>query len=342
MTRILITGAAGFIGSHLTREILAREPEARILVVDKFGYGGHRANFFEALEDPRLEIAELDLVDTDAFGAALRRFGPGQIYHLAAESHVDRSITGPRAFMDANIIGAYSVLQETLGYWRDLGGEDQERFRLLHVSTDEVFGSLGPEDPAFDEATPYDPRSPYSASKAASDHLVRAWGHTYGLPALITNCSNNFGPVQFPEKLIPVMILAAIEGRELPVYGDGLNRRDWLFVRDHVDALIQVMNRGRIGRTYCVGGDAERDNLTVVRRICARLDVVRPKPDGSYLDQIAYVTDRPGHDRRYAIDASRIRGELGWRPSVGFEEGLDQTVDWYLDNLEWVRTVRRA
>ncbi|OYW39455.1 MAG: dTDP-glucose 4,6-dehydratase [Brevundimonas sp. 12-68-7] len=271
--------------------------------------------------------------------AALADFQPQVIAHLAAESHVDRSIDGPGEFVQTNVVGTFTMLQQALGYWRGLPDADKAAFRFHHISTDEVFGSLG-ETGLFSETTPYDPRSPYSASKAASDHLVSAWGHTYGLPVLMTNCSNNYGPYHFPEKLIPLIIIRALNGEPLPVYGDGSNVRDWLFVDDHARALQAVFEKGRPGQTYAVGGNAERRNIDVVRAICASLDKKRPRPDGApYADQITFVTDRPGHDARYAIDATKIRDELSWEPSVTFETGIEQTVDWYLNNRDWWQAI---
>ena len=329
--RILITGGAGFIGSALVRH-LAAETDHELLVYDKLTYAGSRASL-EPAGDVR--FVEADICDGAAVAAALADFRPQVIAHLAAESHVDRSIDGPAAFVQTNLVGTFTMLDQALAYWRGLDGAERDGFRFHHISTDEVFGSLGDEG-LFTEETPYDPRSPYSASKAGSDHLVRAWGHTYGLPVLVTNCSNNYGPYHFPEKLIPLVIIRALGGQSLPVYGDGGNVRDWLFVEDHARALQAVFERGTPGETYNVGGNAERTNLAVVHAICAALDAIEPRADGqSYAGQITFVADRPGHDRRYAIDAGKIRRELGWEPAVRFEEGIERTVRWYLDNRGW-------
>jgi len=336
--RILVTGGAGFIGSALVRNLIANS-DHEVLVYDKLTYAGVLASLEPAAGSNRYQFIQGDIADAEAVAAAIDGFKPQVIAHLAAESHVDRSIDGPGEFVQTNVVGTFVMLQQALGYYRSLSDADQAAFRFHHISTDEVFGSLGDEG-FFTETTPYDPRSPYSASKASSDHLVRAWGHTYGLPVLVTNCSNNYGPYHFPEKLIPLIILRALAGDPLPVYGDGSNVRDWLFVDDHARALQAVFERGAPGETYNVGGNAERRNIDVVHAICSVLDGVKPRVDGKpYADQITYVTDRPGHDQRYAIDASKIRKDLGWEPSVTFEEGIAQTVRWYLDNQPWWQAI---
>lgn len=339
--RILVTGGAGFIGSAVVKRLI-NHTDHEVLVFDKLTYAGVLTSLESVSGSERYNFVQADICDAGAVQASLRSFQPDGILHLAAESHVDRSIDGPGAFIQTNLVGTYVLLDQATTYWRGLSDEGRSAFRFHHISTDEVFGSLGDEG-AFTEATPYDPRSPYSASKAGSDHLVRAWGHTYGLPVLVTNCSNNYGPFHFPEKLIPLIIIRALKGGALPVYGDGSNVRDWLFVDDHARALLTVLERGAPGRTYNVGGNAERTNLEVVRSICALLDRLQPKPDGSsYAGQIEFVTDRPGHDQRYAIDPSRINTELGWEPSVSFEEGIERTVRWYLDNQPWWQAILDA
>ena len=332
--RIFITGAAGFIGSALARHLIA-DSDHEILVYDKLTYAGLLSSLAEIADSPRYQFVQGDICDAFAVAGALTDFGPDVIAHLAAESHVDRLIDGPGEFVQTNVVGTFVMLQQALSYYRGLSQADQATFRFHHISTDEVFGSLGAEG-LFEETTAYDPRSPYSASKAASDHLARAWWHTYGLPVLVTNCSNNYGPYHFPEKLIPLIILKAVAGESLPVYGDGANVRDWLFVDDHARALRAVFERGEPGETYNVGGNAERRNIDVVKNICSVLDRVQPRPDGvPYEQQITFVADRPGHDQRYAIDASTIRRELGWSPSKTFEEGIELTVQWFLDNRAW-------
>ena len=332
--RVFVTGGAGFIGSALIRHLIANSPH-EVLNLDKLTYAGVLESLDEVADDPRYRFVRGDICDGPLVRSLLAEFQPDVIAHLAAESHVDRSIDGPADFIDTNIVGTFSMLEQALDYWRALDPERQKAFRFHHISTDEVFGSLG-EDGYFTEETAYDPRSPYSASKAASDHLVRAWGHTFGLPVLVTNCSNNYGPYHFPEKLIPLVIIRALGGQELPVYGDGSNVRDWLFVEDHARALATVFEKGESGETYNVGGNSERKNIEVVRAICAALDRRQPRADGaSYAEQIRFVPDRPGHDQRYAIDASKIRDELGWEPQVTFEEGIDRTVDWYLERRDW-------
>ncbi|MBX9616213.1 MAG: dTDP-glucose 4,6-dehydratase [Caulobacteraceae bacterium] len=336
--RILVTGGAGFIGSALVRRLI-EHTDHEVLVFDKLTYAGLLSSLEPAATSNRYGFVQADICDADAVAAALAEFRPQVIAHLAAESHVDRSIDGPGEFVQTNVVGTFTMLQQALGHYRGLGEAGKAAFRFHHISTDEVFGSLG-ETGLFSETTPYDPRSPYSASKAASDHLVSAWGHTYGLPVLMTNCSNNYGPYHFPEKLIPLIIIRALNGEPLPVYGDGSNVRDWLFVDDHARALQAVFERGRPGQTYNVGGNAERRNIDVVKAICATLDRLQPRTDGkAYADQITFVTDRPGHDARYAIDATKIRDELGWTPSVTFEEGVERTVRWYLDNRSWWQAI---
>lgn len=339
--RILVTGGAGFIGSALVRRLI-EHTDHEVLVFDKLTYAGVLSSLEPAASSSRYGFVQADICDADAVSSALNGFRPDVVAHLAAESHVDRSIDGPGAFVQTNLVGTFVMLNQVLGYWRGLDDAARAAFRFHHISTDEVFGSLG-EDGFFTETTAYDPRSPYSASKAGSDHLVRAWGHTYGLPVLVTNCSNNYGPYHFPEKLIPLIIIRALSGEPLPVYGDGSNVRDWLFVDDHARALQAVFEKGEPGETYNVGGNAERKNIEVVTAICSILDRLRPKTDGAtYADQITYVTDRPGHDHRYAIDASKIRADLDWTPSVTFEQGIEQTVAWYLENQDWWQDILDA
>jgi dTDP-glucose 4,6-dehydratase len=334
--RILVTGGAGFIGSALIRRLI-RRTDAEVVNLDKLTYAATPEALEEAADDPRYRLVQGDICDGALVEALLEETAPDAVVHLAAESHVDRSIDGPAAFLQTNVNGTFTLL-EAARRWR--AGRKGE-FRFHHVSTDEVFGSLGPEDPAFTEETPYRPNSPYAASKAASDHLVRAWGETYGLPVVLTNCSNNYGPWQFPEKLIPVMVIAAAEGRPMPVYGRGDNVRDWLHVEDHAAALHLVLERGTIGQSYNVGGNAERRNIDLVRRIAAAMD--RLRPGGAPHERlIAFVADRPGHDRRYAIENGHIRRELGWAPERTLEEGLDATVAWYLEHEEWWRSIREA
>ncbi|QNI83961.1 dTDP-glucose-4/6-dehydratase [Synechococcus sp. PROS-7-1] len=341
--RVLVTGGAGFIGGAVVRRLLT-DSQAQVFNLDKLGYASDLSSIEAVLKDLGPDAAErhvpqqVDLVDPVATAAAVQQADPDLVLHLAAESHVDRSIDGPSAFLDSNVSGTFSLLQACLAHWEALPQERQQAFRFQHISTDEVFGSLGATG-RFSETTPYDPRSPYSASKAASDHLVSAWHHTYGLPVLLTNCSNNFGPWQFPEKLIPVVILKALAGEPIPLYGDGANVRDWLFVDDHVDALLLVASQGQIGRSYCVGGHGERSNREVVETICALLDQACPSA-APHADLITLVKDRPGHDRRYAIDPSRITTELGWQPRHRFEQGLEATVRWYLEHQHWCSTVR--
>jgi dTDP-glucose 4,6-dehydratase len=335
---LLVTGGAGFIGSNfiLSSLEIADEP---VVNFDKLTYAGNLHNLDALRGDARHVFLRGDLCDRTVVKQALERYRPRAIVHFAAESHVDRSILGPAEFIDTNIVGTWNLLEEARAYWAALPAAERDAFRFLHVSTDEVYGSLGPSDPAFAESTPYAPNSPYAASKAAADHLVRAYHHTYSLPTLTGNCSNNYGPYQFPEKLIPLMIRNALAGEALPVYGDGLQVRDWLYVLDHCAALRCILERGRVGQTYNIGGNSERKNIDVVRALCAILDQQRPKPSGSYAEQMRFVKDRPGHDRRYAIDGSKLRGELGWAPAQTFESGLASTVRWYLDHPEWVEEV---
>lgn len=332
--RVLVTGGAGFIGSALVRHMI-EHTDYQVLNLDKLTYAGTLSTVQSVSDSPRYEFVRGDIGDRRLVNEVIARFRPDVITHLAAESHVDRSIDGPDAFIQTNLVGTYALLAETIAYWRGLGAEARAAFRFHHISTDEVYGSLGDEG-LFTEETAYDPRSPYSASKAGSDHLVAAWGHTYGLPVLITNCSNNYGPYHFPEKLIPLMIVRALAGESLPVYGAGNQIRDWLYVEDHVRALQAVFERGQPGRTYNVGGHNEMRNIEVVRAVCGVLDELRPREDGvSYTGQITHVADRPGHDQRYAIDASRIGTELGWYPVETFDSGIRKTVEWYLANEDW-------
>ena len=333
---ILVTGGAGFIGGCFVRQRLADPAQGRIVDLDKLPYAGNLDSLDAIKDDPRHVFVHGDIGDRELVGRLLREHKPGAIVNFAAETHVDRSIEGPRAFLDTNVVGTFELLTAALAHWRELQGTERQAFRFLHVSTDEVYGSLGAEG-KFTETTAYDPHSPYSASKAASDHFVRAFRDTYGLPTLVTNCSNNYGPYQFPEKLIPVIILNALEGKPLPVYGDGQNIRDWLFVEDHARALWSVLNAGKPGETYNVGGDCERTNLQVVEAICDTVDALRPNlPHSPCKSLVTFVTDRPGHDRRYAIDTTKIRRELGWSPVENFESGLRQTIAWYLDNPVWL------
>ncbi|HEX8666264.1 MAG TPA: dTDP-glucose 4,6-dehydratase [Beijerinckiaceae bacterium] len=337
--RILVTGGAGFIGSAVVREIICATPH-RVTVVDKLTYAGNLDNLATVADDPRFGFVKADIADQAKMRDLVRATRPDVIMHLAAESHVDRSIDGPGEFIRTNVVGTFALLQAALEHWRTLSGAAKEAFRFHHVSTDEVFGSLGPQG-FFTETTPYQPNSPYSASKAASDHLVRAWHHTYGLPTVLSNCSNNYGPYHFPEKLIPLVILNALEGKPLPVYGRGENVRDWLYVDDHARALLLIAEKGRVGESYNVGGNNEKTNLEVVRAICALMDELVPDPRiGPREGLITFVQDRPGHDLRYAIDASKMRDELGWAPQETFESGLRKTVEWYLANRAWWTRIR--
>ncbi|RUS64833.1 dTDP-glucose 4,6-dehydratase [Pseudorhodobacter sp. E13] len=333
--KILVTGGAGFIGSAVVRQAV-RDGHA-VVNLDALTYAACLDNVASVSNSPLYSFEQADIRDRAALDAVFARHQPDAVMHLAAESHVDRSIDGPGDFIETNITGTYNMLEAARSYWLAQG--KPAGFRFHHISTDEVFGSLGAEG-QFTEATPYDPRSPYSASKAASDHLVRAWYHTYGLPVVLSNCSNNYGPFHFPEKLIPVVILNALAGKPLPIYGDGSNVRDWLYVEDHADALLTVLQKAPLGESYNIGGENERSNLELVQTLCAILDRKRPKASGSYADQITFVTDRPGHDARYAIDPTRIATDLGWRLSVTVEEGLEKTVQWYLDNEAWWRPLQ--
>ncbi|HEX6960462.1 MAG TPA: dTDP-glucose 4,6-dehydratase [Lacipirellula sp.] len=336
---ILVTGGAGFIGSCLVRQLVGGATAGRVVNLDKLTYAGSLRSLDDVTGNSHYRFVHGDVADAELVGRLFKQYQPRAVMHLAAESHVDRSIDGPAEFLRTNVVGTFTLLEAARSYWSQLEGDGRERFRFLHVSTDEVFGSLGPTG-AFTETTPYAPRSPYSASKASSDHFVRAYHETYGLPTLITNCSNNYGPYQFPEKLIPLMILNAVEDRPLPVYGDGLNVRDWLFVEDHCDALRLVLERGAPGETYNIGGGCERTNLAIVHAICELVDELRPNGGVRQARQlIERVPDRPGHDRRYAIDASKIRRELGWAPRYEFESALRLTVEWYLRNAAWVESV---
>ncbi len=333
----LVTGGAGFIGGNFVLDAVASG--VRVVTLDALTYAGNLDTLSALDGHPGHAFVKGDIGDRALVARLLAEHRPDAIINFAAESHVDRSIDGPAAFIQTNVVGTLALLECARDYWKSLGGAARDGFRFLHVSTDEVYGSLGDEG-KFSETTPYAPNSPYSASKAASDHLVRAFHHTYGLPVLTTNCSNNYGPFQFPEKLIPLVILKALNGEPLPVYGDGRNVRDWLYVKDHCAAIRRVLEAGRVGETYNVGGDAERQNIEVVKAICALLDARRPRADGQPREsQITFVRDRPGHDRRYAIDASKLKGELGWAPTVSFEQGLAATVDWYLGNPGWVARV---
>ena len=332
----LITGGAGFIGSAVARALIKQK--RHVVVFDALTYAGTRTNLAEVEGDPHFTFVKGNICDTALVLATLKKYKVTKIMHLAAESHVDRSIHAPGQFIETNLVGTSSMLIAALEFYQNMEASCAAEFKFHHISTDEVFGDLGPQDPPFDEMTPYGPRSPYSASKAGSDFLVDAWHHTYGLPVVITNCSNNYGPYHFPEKLIPRTLIRALKGMDILVYGQGTNVRDWLYVEDHAEALIKVLQNGRVGERYAIGGNAERTNNEVVQAICHSLDRLRPRPDGkSYREQIAYVTDRAGHDRRYAINFQKIRDELGWRPKTNFEDGIARTIAWYLDNESWWR-----
>lgn len=336
---ILVTGCAGFIGSNFIHTWLEKHDEG-VINVDKLTYAGNLENLAAFTKDPRHHFVQGDIGDRVLIEKLLSTHQPRAVLNFAAESHVDRSIHGPKDFIETNIVGTFNLLESVRTYWSALATEEKEAFRFLHVSTDEVYGTLSPTEPPFAETNAYMPNSPYAASKAASDHLVRAWHHTYGLPVITTNCSNNYGPFHFPEKLIPLIIMNALNGKPLPIYGDGQQVRDWLYVQDHTRAIAHVLEGGRIGETYNIGGWNEKANIDVVKLICSRLDALKPSADGKpYADQITYVTDRPGHDRRYAIDARKIERELGWKPSETFETGIQKTIQWYLDNPEWVAHV---
>ena len=336
---ILVTGGAGFIGSNFVLDWLAGSDEP-VVNLDKLTYAGNLHNLQSLQGDERHIFVHGDIGDRALLDQLLAKHQPRAIVHFAAESHVDRSIHGPEDFIQTNVVGTLRLLEAARAYWNGLQGDAKSGFRFLHVSTDEVYGSLEKTDPAFTETNNFEPNSPYSASKAASDHLVRAWFHTYGLPVLTTNCSNNYGPYHFPEKLIPLMIVNALAGKNLPVYGDGMQIRDWLYVKDHCSAIRRVLQGGQLGETYNVGGWNEMPNIDIVQRVCSLLDQKRPRADGkSYAEQITYVKDRPGHDRRYAIDARKLEKELGWKPAETFDSGIEKTVQWYLDNQDWVQQV---
>lgn len=332
---ILVTGGCGFIGSNYVLEELETRPETRIINLDALTYAGNPDNLESLADHPGYRFVKGRIGDRELVARLLREVQVDAVVNFAAESHVDRSIKSPAIFVETNVLELTHLLQTVHQYEQGLSGEQRDGFRFLHVSTDEVFGSLAKDEPPFSEASPFAPNSPYAASKAAGDHLVHSFHHTFGLPVLIANCSNNYGPLQFPEKLIPLMIFKALEGEPLPVYGDGSHIRDWLYVRDHVRAISVILGNGRVGETYCIGGESERDNLTLVRTICSILDRLTPKRSGSYADQISFVKDRPGHDFRYAIDPTKLRRELGWRPQTNFDEGIEKTVKWYLDNQDW-------
>lgn len=338
--RVIVTGGAGFIGSALIRYLVTNDL-AEVLNIDKLTYAGNLTSLTSVEAHPQYRFLKADILDAATISKAMTEFRPTAIMHLAAESHVDRSIAGPRGFIETNVVGTYQMLQIALQYWQHLKKEDQKEFRFHHISTDEVYGSLGSTG-LFTEQTAYDPRSPYSASKASSDHLVRSWHHTYDLPVVITNCSNNYGPYHFPEKLIPLIILNALDRKPLPIYGTGENVRDWLYVDDHVKALWRVVTQGQVGETYNIGGNMERTNLEVAKTACDIIDTLRPNPEGKSRDLIEFVTDRPGHDLRYAIDSTRIQQELDWEPEESFDSGLHKTVMWYLDNDWWWAPIRHT
>jgi dTDP-glucose 4,6-dehydratase len=340
MSSILVTGGAGFIGANFVLDLIDGSEET-VVNLDKLTYAGNLQTLASLQGNPRHIFVQGDIGDRALVERLLAEHQPRAVVNFAAESHVDRSIHGPGDFVQTNIVGTFNLLESVRGYWSGLADADKAAFRFLHVSTDEVYGSLSKDDPAFAETNRYEPNSPYSASKAASDHLVRAWHHTYGLPVLATNCSNNYGPYHFPEKLIPLMIVNALAGKSLPLYGDGMQIRDWLYVKDHCSAIRRVLEAGRLGETYNVGGWNEKANIEIVKTVCALLDELRPKQDGtSYATQITYVTDRPGHDRRYAIDARKLERELGWKPAETFETGIRKTVQWYLDHPDWLQNVQ--
>ncbi|PAT33089.1 dTDP-glucose 4,6-dehydratase [Vandammella animalimorsus] len=337
---ILVTGGAGFIGANFVLDWIERVGEP-IVTLDKLTYAGNLQNLAPLQGDARHQFVQGDIADAELVANLLAEHRPRAIVHFAAESHVDRSIHGPEDFLHTNVLGTFRLLEAARAHWGALDGAEKAAFRFLHVSTDEVYGTLAPDAPAFTEQHPYEPNSPYSATKAASDHLVRAWFHTYGLPVLTTNCSNNYGPLHFPEKLIPLVITNALAGKPLPIYGDGQQIRDWLYVKDHCSGIRRVLEAGTPGQTYNIGGHNEMANIDIVRRICALLDRLRPRADGlSYAEQIRFVADRPGHDRRYAIDARKMQQELGWAPAETFDSGIEKTVQWYLDNADWVRNVQ--
>ena len=336
---ILVTGGAGFIGANFVLRML-NSNQVNLVNLDKLTYAGNLQTLAPIAGNANYRFYQGDIGDRDLLNNLLKQYQPKAVINFAAESHVDRSIRGPSEFIQTNIVGTFNLLESVRAYFEDLDVETKNKFRFLHVSTDEVYGTLDKTDPPFSEANPYEPNSPYAASKAASDHLVRAWFHTYGLPVLTTNCSNNYGPYQFPEKLIPLVMHNALKGKQLPVYGDGLQIRDWLYVEDHCDAIWTVLEKGRLGETYNIGGNNEKTNISVVQTICSILDQLKPREDQkSYAEQISFVKDRPGHDRRYAINASKIANELGWRPKETFETGIEKTIQWYLDHQDWIEGV---